>query len=145
MRCNEEGLNLIRNAEGLRLKPYQDSVGVWTIGYGETHGVTKDTPTINVEIAERMLMQRIEAVEAEMRGLIRRHLNDNQWSACVSWVYNLGPTKIRASRTLQLLNKGLLMEFAEALLTWNKAGGVVLPGLTKRRWAERKLFLKPVA
>ena len=79
-----------------------------------------------------------------MRGLIQKQLNDNQWAACVSWVYNFGATKIRGTRTLSLLNRGLFLEFAEALLTWDKAGGVKLPGLVRRRRAERALFLKSV-
>lgn len=143
MRCNEAGLQLIRRAEGLQLKAYRCPAGVMTIGYGHTRGV-KEGDTITEEIAERMLIQDVTAMEEEMRGLITKQLNDNQWSACVSWFFNFGATKIRASRTLSLLNRGLFMEFAEALLTWDKGGGVVLKGLTKRRWAERALFLKPV-
>lgn len=144
MRCNEEGLDLIRRFEGLRLKADRCPAGVLTIGYGHTKGVNDDD-AITVETAERLLLQDVTAVEEDMRGLIQRHLNDNQWSACVSWVYNLGATRIRASRTLSLLNRGLFPEFSSALLTWNKAGGRELPGLTRRREAERELFLRPVA
>lgn len=141
VRCNEAGLQLIRDFEGLRLNPYQDSVGVWTIGYGSTRGVTKDSPPITEEIAERLLIQDVQMVEKDMARLVTRQLNDNQWAAVTSFFFNLGATKIRGTVTLDMLNKGNLHDFANRLLLWNKANGQVLPGLKRRREAERKLFL----
>jgi lysozyme len=144
MRCNETGLALIRTFEGYSATPYRCPAGVWTIGHGHTHGVTKDSPPVTEEIAERLLIQDVEVVEKDMKRLITRRLDDNQWSACVSWVFNIGAAKIRGTRTLTLLNGGHLMDFANALLLWDKAAGKVLPGLTRRRHAERALFIQPI-
>jgi lysozyme len=144
MRCNEAGLNIIRKFEGLRLEPYRCPAGIWTIGYGHTKGVTKSSQPLTEEIAERLLIQDAEAIEKDMKWLITKELNANQWSACVSWFFNIGATKIRGSRTPSMLNRGDFMGFADALLTWNKSGGQELDGLTKRRQRVRALFLTPL-
>ncbi|PUA41447.1 muraminidase [Pseudomonas protegens] len=141
MRTSQRGLNLIKSFEGLRLQAYQDAVGVWTIGYGTTRGV-KSGMSISKEQAERMLQNDIARFEPEIDRLVKVPLSQNQWDALMSFTYNLGPTNLGSSTLLRLLNAGDYAAAADQFLRWNKAGGRVLPGLTRRRAAERELFLE---
>jgi len=137
-KINEAGLKLIEEFEGLRLNAYQDSVGVWTIGYGHTKGVTKGQ-TITREMAEQLLREDVaEAENAVNRVAATRKLNltDNQFSALVSFTFNLG-----AENLATLMNHGL-DKAADRILLFDHAGGKKLPGLTRRRQQERALFLK---
>ncbi|WJM55987.1 lysozyme [Pseudomonas asiatica] len=143
MRTSQRGLSLIKSFEGLRLHAYQDSVGVWTIGYGATRGV-KAGMKISKEQAERMLLNDVQRFEPELERLITAPLNQNQWDALMSFTYNLGATNLESSTLRRLLNAGSYTAAAEQFPRWNKAGGQVLTGLTRRRAAERDLFLEPV-
>ncbi|MEW9678711.1 lysozyme [Pseudomonas sp. TE50-2] len=140
MRTSQRGLTLIKFYEGLRLQAYQDAVGVWTIGYGTTQGVTAGM-SISKEQAERMLLKDVQRFEPEMRRLVTAQLNQNQWDALISFTYNLGSANLKSSRLRRLLNTGDYAGAAEQFPRWNKAGGKVLPGLVRRRAAERDLFL----
>ena len=140
MRTSPKGISLIKSFEGLRLKSYQDSVGVWTIGYGATRSIGPGM-SITTEQAERMLMNDIARFEPELDRLAKVPLNQNQWDALMSFVYNLGAANLGSSTLLKLLNAGDYAGAAEQFPRWNKAGGQVLAGLTKRRAAERAMFL----
>lgn len=140
MRTSQKGVSLIKSFEGLRLKSYQDSVGVWTIGYGATRGIAAGMSITN-EQAERMLVNDIGRFEPELERLVKVALNQGQWDALMSFTYNLGAANLGSSTLLKLLNTGDYVGAADQLLRWNKAGGQVLPGLTKRRAAERAVFL----
>lgn len=140
MRTSQRGLNLIRLFEGLRLQAYQDVVGVWTIGYGATRGV-KAGMAISKEQAERMLLNDVQRFEPEIQRLVTTPLSQGQWDALVSFTYNLGAANLESSTLRRLLNAGDYAGAAEQFPRWNKAGGRVLPGLVRRRAAERELFL----
>jgi len=140
MRTSQKGIALIKSFEGLRLKSYQDSVGVWTIGYGTTRGIGPGM-TISNEQAERMLQNDIARFEPEIERLVKVLLNQGQWDALMSFTYNLGATNLGSSTLLRLLNAKDYAGAAEQFPRWNKAGGQVLNGLVKRRAAERALFL----
>jgi lysozyme len=140
MRTSQKGVSLIKSFEGLRLHSYQDSVGVWTIGYGATRGITAGMAITN-EQAERMLMNDIGRFEPEVERLVKVALDQRQWDALMSFTYNLGAANLGASTLLKLLNAGDYAGAAEQFPRWNKAGGQVLAGLTKRRTAERAMFL----
>lgn len=140
MRTSQRGFNLIKSFEGLRLQAYQDSVGVWTIGYGATRGV-KAGMSITKEQAERMLLNDVTRFEPEIDRLVKVPLNRNQWDALMSFTYNLGAANLESSTLRRLLNAGDYAGAAEQFPRWNKAGGQVLAGLTRRRAAERELFL----
>ncbi|NWA68005.1 lysozyme [Pseudomonas reactans] len=140
MRTSQKGVSLIKSFEGLRLKSYQDSVGVWTIGYGTTRGITAGMVITN-EQAERMLMNDIGRFEPEIERLVKAPMNQAQWDALMSFTYNLGAANLGSSALLKLLNAGDYVGAAEQFPRWNKAGGQVLAGLTKRRLAERAMFL----
>ncbi|WP_256660300.1 lysozyme [Pseudomonas sp. RIT623] len=119
---------------------YQDAVGVWTIGYGTTRGV-KAGMSISKEQAERMLLNDVQRFEPEVQRLVTAPLNQNQWDALISFTYNLGSANLESSTLRRLLNVGDYAAAAEQFPRWNKAGGKVLPGLVRRRAAERELFL----
>ncbi|NNJ16322.1 MULTISPECIES: lysozyme [Pseudomonas] len=140
MRTSQRGLNLIKSFEGLRLQAYQDSVGVWTIGYGATRGV-KPGMTITKDQAERMLLNDVQRFEPEVQRLVTAKLNQDQWDALVCFTYNLGAANLESSTLRRLLNAGDYAGAADQFPRWNKAGGKVLPGLVRRRAAERDLFL----
>jgi lysozyme len=132
---NQAGLQLIESFEGLRLNSYQDSVGVWTIGYGHTQGV-QPGQTITQQQAQAFLQQDLGIAEAGVNKL-GLTLTDNQFAALVSFTFNLG-----AGNLNKLLSQGLAAA-PDRILLFDHAGGKVLPGLTRRRQAERALFLTP--
>jgi lysozyme len=140
-KINESGRNLIKSFEGLELSAYQDSVGVWTIGFGHTRGV-KEGQTITEAGAERLLEDDLSGFEKGVEAAVTVPLTDNQFAALVSFAFNLGLGSLRSSTLLKKLNAGKYLEAADEMLRWNRAGGVVLRGLTKRRAMERALFLK---
>ncbi|WP_442109158.1 lysozyme [Pseudomonas sp. NUPR-001] len=141
MRTSQRGLSLIKSFEGLRTLAYRDAVGVWTIGYGATRGV-KPGMSVTKEQAERMLLNDVQRFEPEVSRLVTVPLNANQWDALLSFTYNLGAANLESSTLLRKLNAGDYAGAAEQFPRWNKAGGKVLPGLVRRREAERMLFLE---
>ncbi|MNJ42904.1 Lysozyme RrrD [compost metagenome] len=141
MRTSQRGFSLIKSFEGLRLQSYQDAVGVWTIGYGTTRGI-KPGMSITKDQAERMLVNDVQRFEVEVERLVKVPLTTNQRDALISFTYNLGSANLESSTLLRLLNRGDYAGAAEQFPRWNKAGGKVLPGLVRRRDAERALFLE---
>jgi GH24 family phage-related lysozyme (muramidase) len=140
-RINAEGLKLIKDFEGLRLEAYICPAGVPTIGYGSTAGV-KMGLSITVDEAEALLIKDLERFEAAIRSAVTVPLTDNQFSSLVCFSFNVGTGAFRDSTLLRLLNQGDYQGAADQLLRWDKAGGKSLPGLQRRRQAERALFLK---
>lgn len=150
MKINQASVDLVKEFEGLRLTAYQDSVGVWTIGYGTTAaagvGITPAKGmTITQAQAEMYLKRGLDKFAKQIEPNIRRAVNENQFGAMVSLAYNIGPGAFNKSTLLKRLNAGDTQGAADQFLVWNKAGGKVLAGLTRRRKAERELFLRPVA
>jgi GH24 family phage-related lysozyme (muramidase) len=137
---NADGLRLLKSFEGLRLEAYQDPVGVWTIGYGTTTGVRPGMVITEAE-AESLLRRDLARFENAVADLVNVPVNDNQFSALVSFTYNVGEGALASSTLLRLLNQRDYSGTADQLLRWNRAGGAELPGLTRRRRAERALFL----
>jgi lysozyme len=139
MKLGDKGTELLKHFEGCELSAYQDSVGVWTIGYGHTKGVY-DGMTITQGQAEQMLLTELEEYEGYIESMVTVPLTQNQFDALVVWVYNLGPTNFRNSTLLKELNAGNYNAAGQEITRWNKAGGKVLAGLVKRREAEAELF-----
>ena len=139
MKISQEGIKLIKNFEGCGLEAYQDSVGVWTIGYGTIKGV-KEGDQINQDEAEHLLQEEMPEYEGYINKMINVPLDQNQFDALCSWVFNLGPANLQSSTLLKVLNEGKYDEVPDQILRWNKAGGEVLAGLVKRRQAEADLF-----
>lgn len=145
MQTSDKGIALIKQFEGCKLTAYQDSVGVWTIGYGWTQPVDgkpiRAGMTINQETAERLLKTGLVSYESDVSRLVKVGLTQGQFDALVSFTYNLGARSLSTSTLLRKLNGGDYAGAADEFLRWNKAGGKVLNGLTRRREAERALFL----
>ncbi|HHA1955696.1 lysozyme [Enterobacter ludwigii] len=145
MQTSEKGIALIKEFEGCKLTAYQDSVGVWTIGYGWTQPVDgkpiRAGMTIKQETAERLLKTGLVSYESDVSRLVKVGLTQEQFDALVAFTYNLGARSLSTSTLLRKLNAGDYSGAAEEFLRWNKAGGKVLNGLTRRREAERALFL----
>lgn len=145
MQTSDKGIALIKQFEGCKLTAYQDSVGVWTIGYGWTQPVDgkpiRDGMTIKQETAERLLKTGLVSYESDVSRLVKVGLTQGQFDALVSFTYNLGARSLSTSTLLRKLNTGDYAGAADEFLRWNKAGGKVLNGLTRRREAERALFL----
>jgi lysozyme len=139
MNLGYNGTKILKFFEGCRLTAYQDSVGVWTIGYGHTKGVHAGM-SITQEEAEQMLLAELEEYEGYIEKYVTVPLTQNQFDALVVWVYNLGPTNLRRSTLLKELNSGNYTAAGKEITKWNKAGGKVLAGLVKRREAEAELF-----
>ena len=139
MKLGEKGTEILKYFEGCKLTAYQDSVGVWTIGYGHTKGVY-DGMTITQDEAEQMLLTELEEYEGYIESMVTVPLTQNQFDALVVWIYNLGPTNFKNSTLLKELNAGNYNAAGQEITRWNKAGGKVLAGLVKRREAEAELF-----
>lgn len=145
MQTSDKGIALIKQFEGCKLTAYQDSVGVWTIGYGWTQPLDgkpiRAGMTIKQETAERLLKTGLVSYESDVSRLVKVGLTQGQFDALVSFTYNLGARSLSTSTLLRKLNVGDYAGAADEFLRWNKAGGKVLNGLTRRREAERALFL----
>ena len=145
MQTSDKGIALIKQFEGCKLTAYQDSVGVWTIGYGWTQPVDgkpiRAGMTIKQETAERLLKTGLVSYESDVSRLVKVGVTQGQFDALMSFTYNLGARSLSTSTLLRKLNAGDYAGAADEFLRWNKAGGKVLNGLTRRREAERALFL----
>lgn len=139
-----KGIELIKHFEGLYLQAYQDSVGVWTIGWGHT-GLTHRDGTVHrgrkitEAEAEALLRHDMDVFEGRVMEAVKVPLNDDEFAALVSFDFNTGG--LPKSTLLRKLNSGDRAGAADEFLRWDKAGGKVLRGLTRRRQSERNLFL----
>ena len=143
MNISTNGIELIKQFEGCRLKAYKCPAGIWTIGYGHTSGV-KEGQTITRAEAEQLLKEDLARFERVINNIVKIEINQNQFDALVSFSYNLGVGALNNSTLLRLLNKGDYNGAAEQFNRWVYAGGKKLTGLVKRRTAEKELFLKPI-
>lgn len=148
MKTGLNGLNLIKEKEGLRLKPYLCSAGVATIGYGSTmyadgRKVTLKDAAISEKQALELLANTLGKYEKAVNDYVKVQLTQNEFDALVSFTYNLGAGNLLSSTLLKKINAGDKAGAANQFEVWNKAGGKVLEGLVKRRAAEKALFLKP--
>ena len=140
MRTTAKGLALIKEFEGLRLEAYLCPAGVWTIGWGHTKGVKKGD-RIDISTAEKYLREDIEEAERGIEKLVKVKLNDNQFSALVSFVFNFGETKFRSSTLLRVINTDPYSpDVAIQFRRWVYADGKISQGLIRRREAEVKLY-----
>tara|TARA_R100001198_G_C5166527_1_gene169291 strand:+ start:81 stop:542 length:462 start_codon:yes stop_codon:yes gene_type:complete len=139
MQLSKTGIELLKHFEGCELKAYQDSVGVWTIGYGHTKGIYEGLEITQSE-AEKMLVDELPEYEGYITDKVVPMLQQHEYDALVCWVYNLGPTNLSSSTMLKKLNAGEFKEVPFQMKRWDKAGGQPLLGLTRRRNAEALLF-----
>jgi lysozyme len=151
-RLSKRGLDLIAEFEGFVPYAYNDAAGHATVGYGRLlhHGPvtakdrerygTRDKPKVTHEMGLRMLEEDTEAFERVVQSLVRVPVTQGEFNALVSFSFNVGAGALRDSTLLRLLNGHKRRLAAREFVKWNKAGGRVLPGLTRRREAEARMF-----
>ena len=145
MKIGNKGISLIKEFEGLRLRAYDDGVGVWTIGIGTIrypNGKRVQKGDVITEAqAEEYLRHDLNTFEKVINDVVKVPLTQNQYDAIVSLTYNIGAAAFSRSTLLKRLNNKDYKGAADQFLVWNKAGGKVMRGLIRRREAERALFL----
>ena len=139
----QQAVDLIKNFEGLKLSSYLCSANVWTIGYGTTRingkAVTAGM-TCTEQQAEEYLKNDLQVFAKAINRLVKVPLTDNQFSALLSFTYNLGVGALEKSTLLKKLNEGSYGAAQAEFLKWIRAGGKILPGLVRRRGEEAELF-----
>jgi len=143
VKTSPKGIALICEFEGFRSKAYLCPAGVWTIGYGFTLGV-QPGDTITKEQAKRRLARELESYEAAVMRACTNEPNQNEFDALVCFAFNVGAAGMAKSSVIKAHNRGDHQAAARAFQLWNKAGGVVYAGLTRRRAAESALYLTPM-
>jgi lysozyme len=139
MKISTKGLSLIKHFEGFKANAYKCPAGVWTIGYGTTSGV-KSGQVVTENLAEKFLFGDCTKFEKAVEDLVTVTLSQDQFDALVAFVYNVGTGNFKSSTLLKVLNQGHYDQVPGQMLRWNKAGGKVLEGLTRRRQSEGHLF-----
>ncbi len=143
MKLSDAGAHLIESYEGFVPHPYRDAVGVCTIGFGSTKNVGPRSPHVTRKQAHDRLIREVSAHYGAAINALRLPLNQYQFDALVSFVYNVGPGGVAPSTGVgRALRARDWNAAADRLLQWDKAGGRRLLGLTRRRQAERALFLR---
>jgi lysozyme len=146
VKLSQHGVELIARFEGFSAKPYRDAVGVWTIGFGSTKGVGPKTPAVTRAQAIARLKRDVDETYGQAVNALGLPLNQNQFDALTSFVYNLGPGVLDKSTGVGRALRAHKWDLAaDQMLRWDKAGGLTLLGLTRRRQAERALFLQGAA
>jgi lysozyme len=139
VKYSDAGLALTQQFEGCRLNAYQDSVGVWTIGFGHTAGVHPGMSCTQQQ-AEEWLQSDIHWAEYAVNKYVTAPLTQSEFDALVDFTFNLGVGNFVHSTLLRLLNAEDYEGAANEFPKWNRAGGKILPGLTARRLAEQEMF-----
>lgn len=146
MIVSKNGLDLIKEFESFKSKPYLCPSGVPTIGYGSTYYPDGKKVTLqDKEITEQKACEILEYIANKDFGnninkVVKVRLDQNQFDALVSFSYNVGNGNFNSSTLLKWLNQGFYNEASIQLLRWDKSKGMPLAGLTKRRKAEKELF-----
>jgi lysozyme len=145
MKTSPAGIALICRFEGCKLEAYWDIAKppVITIGYGHTGAGVSAGQTITQARAEQLLAADLLTFECAVTSAVCVPLTQGQFDALVAWTFNVKGW--RTSMLLKLVNLGRFAAASNEFCHWNHAGGIVIPGLTKRREAERDLFLETAA
>ncbi len=138
-RVNQDGIDLIKQFEGLHLTAYLCPSRIWTVGYGHTR-TTRAGMTISQEQAEMLLSEDLQIFERAVVRLVRVPLSDNQFSALACFAFNVGTGNLECSTLLKLLNRGWYEQVPAQLMRWTRANGEVFGGLARRRAAEGRLW-----
>lgn len=151
MNVSTRGLDLVKKYEGFYSKPYLDPVGIPTIGYGvikypNGKRVTMSDRAVSEKEASGLLMDLLaQTYVPELRKHLKSKVNQNQFDALVSFIYNLGGSNLGRSTLLRKINVNPNdSTIRDEFMKWNKAGGRVFAGLTRRRQEESDLYFTPV-
>ena len=139
----EKAVELIKKFEGFKETAYKCPAGVWTIGYGWTHGV-KEGDTITKEKASELVQQEVAKIAKQIKATLGTEvfasLTENQICALIDFVYNLGLGNFKNSTLCKMIKSGQIMEAGNQFERWVKSGNKVLPGLVNRRKTEKDLW-----
>ncbi len=141
MRTNQAAIELIKKFEGFRPTVYNDQGGKPTIGYGHLIKAGEVFTTITLAAAEQILAKDVVIAEGIIKKYVQTKLNENQFSALVAFVFNIGEKDFITSTLLKYLNQQLLTAVPEQILRWHYVKGCPSKGLVARRAAEAILFL----
>lgn len=141
MKASNNAIDLIKSFESCKLTPYRDIGGIWTVGWGTTGPQVKQGVDWTQAEADEALQKRVDAISSILTTVVVPIINQNQFDALVSLCYNIGQNTFRQSTCLRFINQRQFTQAADELLKWNHIHGVVVPGLTRRREAERIFFL----
>lgn len=146
MKISDRGIEFIKNEEGCRLDAYHCPAGILTIGIGHTTAAGFPEVKEGMKVTEREAMEILKSdlrkFEAVVNKLVKVSINQTQFDALVSFVFNVGEGNFSKSTLLKKLNKGDYNGAASEFHRWNKAGGKVNKGLTNRRAREAALFIE---
>lgn len=143
MNLASRGEDLIKSFEQLRLRAYRNFANEpWTAGWGHTGKDVTENTTCTPDLAEVWFKCDVAAVECSVNLTVKVPINQNQFDALVSFGYNVGIAAEGHSTLMKTLNAGGFKTVGYQFLQWDHVNGVVVPGLTKRRMAERDLFLE---
>jgi len=140
VRMSPAGVAFLQGWESCALTAYQDGVRVWTIGWGRTMGV-RPGDVCTAEQADDWLRETLEEYAEELEGYLFREPTQQQFDALLDLGYNAGVSSIGDSGLMSRFNAELDQECADRFLLWNRSGGRVVNGLTKRRRGERAIYL----
>lgn len=140
MKLNDQGIDLIKEFEGCQLDAYLDMVGKPTIGYGTTGTDIHLGLHWTQEDCDKILLADLDHVQMQIKKVLDVDLTDNEFSALCSLVYNIGIGNFKSSTMLHCLNEREWDLAAAEFSKWDHAGGREVPGLLKRRLAEKELF-----
>lgn len=146
-RTNDKGLNMLKHFESCHLFPYPDIGGVATIAWGCTHyedgtRVTLNDPPISQARADELLMNKLAEFEKGVAELVKVPVSDNQFSALVSFAFNVGLGSLKKSDLLKHLNNWDYLNAARGFMNWISVNGQPVRGLLRRRLAEATLFIE---
>lgn len=147
MKVSDKGIDFIKRWEGSRQEVYLDPVGLPTLGVGHllSPNELQRFPVgtkLSPEQVDSFLRNDLSEAEVAVSDLVHTELDQSQFDSLVSFVFNVGEGNFKKSTLLRVLNSGLETDAADEFLRWTYAKGKTLPGLVKRREAERNLFLK---
>lgn len=141
MKTSQAGIKLIKSFENCALAAYLCPAGVWTIGWGHTGNDVFPGLRATAARADELLTEDLARFELAVNRLVVVHVTQSQFDALVSFAFNCGSAALEKSTLLRKLNARDYAGAADEFQRWNKAGGKVLAGLTRRRAAERALFV----
>ena len=147
MKINKKGIALMHHFEGCELEAYLCPAKIPTIGWGNTR--YEDGNPVNMgdkitqERADELFENILNTFAVGVKKLVKSNINENQFSALVCFAYNVGLGNLQKSTLLRVLNANPNdLEIRNQFMRWNKAGGKVLNGLTRRRQAEADLYFE---
>ncbi len=146
MKVSDKCINMIKHHEGFVRKPYQDPIGLWTVGVGHLIGDGKKLPKewnkeFTDEEVDNILCEDLERFEIGIQRLTKVSLTQSQFDALVSFSFNVGLGNFQSSTLRSKLNRGDYEGASNEFPKWRKAGGKILKGLVRRRADEKALFL----